>query len=305
VPLSQPLEAIVLELSDLTQRYGEVVALDGVTFSVARGRICGFLGPNGAGKTTAMRAVMGILEPDAGTVRWEGRPISDDVRRRFGYMPEERGLYKTMGVREHLVYLARLHGQSRGDASLSADRWVDALGLSERAESKVEELSLGNQQRVQLGGALAHDPELLVLDEPFSGLDPIGVDVMSEVLRKQAAEGVAVVFSSHQLDLVEDLCDEVVIVHRGAKVLAGEVAALKHEGRRRFAVGIDGDIAPALQAVTGVTLIAHRDDGVAVVELEDGVDPQVVLAAASVAGPLTHFSRELPLLSELFRRAVA
>ncbi len=295
----------MLELSDLSQRYGEVQALDAVSFTVERGRICGFLGPNGAGKTTAMRAVMGILEPDAGTVRWEGGPIDDQVRRSFGYMPEERGLYKTMAVREHLVYLARLHGLSRHDARPSADRWIEALGLIERAESKVEELSLGNQQRVQLGGALVHDPELLVLDEPFSGLDPIGVDVMSEVLRKQAAQGVAVVFSSHQLDLVEDLCDEVVIVHRGAKVLAGEVEALKHEGRRRFAVGIDGDIGMALAPVAGVTLLSRRHDGVAVVEVDDVVDPRALLAAATAAGALIHFSRELPLLSELFRRAVS
>ncbi|MDQ3354309.1 MAG: ATP-binding cassette domain-containing protein, partial [Actinomycetota bacterium] len=192
----------MLELHDLTQRFGEVIALDGVTFSVQPGRICGFLGPNGAGKTTAMRAVMGILEPGAGSVRWDGRPVTDDVRRRFGYMPEERGLYKTMGVHEHLVYLARLHGLTRSDAAANAERWIDQLGLAERSGSKVEELSLGNQQRVQLGAALVHEPELLVLDEPFSGLDPIGVDVMSDVLRKQAAQGVAVVFSSHQLDLV-------------------------------------------------------------------------------------------------------
>ncbi|CAN5822249.1 ATP-binding cassette domain-containing protein [soil metagenome] len=303
--MSQPLEVIVLELSDLSQRYGQVVALDGVSFSVDRGRICGFLGPNGAGKTTAMRAVMGILEPDDGTVAWDGRPITDEVRRRFGYMPEERGLYKTMGVREHLVYLARLHGVVRTDARAGADRWIDALGLHDRAESKVEELSLGNQQRVQLGAALVHDPELLVLDEPFSGLDPIGVDVMSEVLRKQAAQGVAVVFSSHQLDLVEGLCDEVVIVHRGRTVLAGEVGALKHQGRRRFAVGVEGDIAVAVETLAGVTVTGHRDDGVVVIELEDDVDPQLVLEVAGGAGLLTHFSRELPLLSELFRRAVA
>ena len=295
----------MLELSRLTQRYGQVVALDGVSFTVDRGRICGFLGPNGAGKTTAMRAVMGIVDPDDGTVGWDGQPITDEVRRRFGYMPEERGLYKTMAVRDHLVYLARLHGVARDDARASADRWIDALGLSERAGSKIEELSLGNQQRVQLGAALTHDPELLVLDEPFSGLDPLGVDVMSEVLRKQAASGVAVVFSSHQLDLVEGLCDEVVVVHRGRMVMAGEVRALKHQGRRRFAVGVDGDVGPALAALAGVTVTARRNDGVVVVELEDDIDPQAVLRAAGSVGPLTHFSRELPLLSELFRRAVA
>ena len=305
----------MLELRDLTQHYGEVVALDGITFSVPRGRICGFLGPNGAGKTTAMRAVMGIVEPDTGTVRWDGRPITGAVRQRFGYMPEERGLYKTMAVREHLVYLSRLHGVARADAETGADRWVEQLGLGERAQSKVEELSLGNQQRVQLAAALVHDPELLVLDEPFSGLDPIGVDVMSDVLRKQAAEEVAVVFSSHQLDLVEDLCDEVVIVHRGRVVLAGEVAALKRQGRRRWAVAVDGGrasgpgsdsgVASVLAPIAGLNVVEQRDDGVVVAELDDGVDTQAVLDAARSAGPVTHFSQELPLLSELFRRAVA
>ena len=295
----------MLELASLTQRYGRIFALDQVSFSVDRGRICGFLGPNGAGKTTAMRAVMGILDPDEGIVRWDGQAITDAVRRRFGYMPEERGLYKTMTVREHLVYLARLHGMARSDARARSAHWIDTLGLGERGDSKVEELSLGNQQRVQLAGALAHDPGLLVLDEPFSGLDPIGVDVMSEVLRDQASRGVAVLFSSHQLDLVEGLCDEVVIVHRGRTVLAGEVEALKNQGRRRYAVGVAGDVEQALAGLAGVSLAARRDGGGVVVELEDHVDPQAVLRAATASGPLTHFSREFPLLSELFRRAVA
>ncbi|MGI9120452.1 MAG: ABC transporter ATP-binding protein [Acidimicrobiales bacterium] len=295
----------MLELSQLTQHYGDVTALDQVSFSVAQGRICGFLGPNGAGKTTAMRAVMGILHPDAGTVGWRGRPVSDEARLRFGYMPEERGLYKTMRVHEQVVYLARLHGQSRSEAETSADRWIDELGLTDRRQAKIEELSLGNQQRVQLATALVHDPELLVLDEPFSGLDPMGVDVMSDVLRKQVAHGVAVVFSSHQLDLVEDICDEVVVVNQGRVVLAGEVGALKRAGRRRLAVGIEGDAAGAIGGLAGVTLVERRDDGVAVVELDDHVDSQAVLEAAKAAGPVTHFSRELPLVSELFRRAVA
>ncbi len=295
----------MLELSNLTQRFGDVTALDGVSFAVRPGRICGFLGPNGAGKTTAMRVVMGIQRPDAGGVRWQGEPVDDGRRRRFGYMPEERGLYKTLRVHEHLVYLARLHGMSRSEAEAGATRWIDRLGLGERAQSMVEELSLGNQQRVQLGAALVHEPELLVLDEPFSGLDPIGVDVMSEVLRDRAAHGVTTVFSSHQLDLVEDLCDEVVVIHHGQVVLLGEVGALKQQGRHRWAVGVAGDVAPALAALTGVSVVSQRDDGVVVVELDDGVDAHVVLAAAERVAPLTHFSRELPLLSELFRRAVA
>ncbi len=219
---------------------------------------------------------MGILVPDGGEVRWGGETVGDRQRRRFGYMPEERGLYKPRSVREHLVYLARLHGLGRPDAGERVDRWIDRLGLGERARSKVEELSPGNQQRVQLGAALVHGTELLVLDEPFSGLDPIGVDVMSEVVRDQAGEGVAVLFSSHQLYLVEDLWDEVVIVHRGRVVLAGEVDELEHRGQ-----------------------------GMVVVDLDAGVDARAVLAAAERVAPLTHFSRELPLLSELFRQAVA
>ncbi len=294
----------MLELRDLSQRYGQVVALDGVSFTVAPGRICGFLGPNGAGKTTAMRAVMGILRPASGEVRWQGRAVDDQVRRRFGYMPEERGLYKAMRVREQLVFLARLHGQQRSQAERSADRWIDALGLAERRGSAVEELSLGNQQRVQLAAALAHGPELLVLDEPFSGLDPIGVDVMSGVLREQAASGAAVVFSSHQLDLVEHLCHEVVVVHRGRVVLSGVVDELKHRGRRRLAVGVEGDPTEELERLDGVSVVRRRGDGAVVVEVDDHVDGQEVLDAARAVGAVTHFSRELPLLSELFRTAV-
>src|SRR5919107_2288109 len=202
----------MLELDGLTRRFGDVVALDDLTFSVAPGRMFGFVGPNGAGKTTAMRIVLGVLDPDAGAVRWNGAPIDAATRARFGYMPEERGLYPKMRVRDQLVYFARLHGLPASAAATAADRWIERLGLTERAGDRVETLSLGNQQRVQLGAALVHDPELLVLDEPFSGLDPIGIETMSTILRERAAEGVAVVFSSHQLELVERLCDAVAIV---------------------------------------------------------------------------------------------
>ena len=193
----------MLELIDLTRRFGDVVALDAVSFVVPPGQIVGFLGPNGAGKTTAMRIVLGVLEPDRGEVRWRGRPADLSTRRRFGYMPEERGLYPKMRVLDQLVYLARLHGLSDADADASSRRSLATLGVEDRAGDRVEQLSLGNQQRVQLGVALVHDPEVLVLDEPFSGLDPTGVDVMSGVLAERAEQGVPVVFSSHQLELVE------------------------------------------------------------------------------------------------------
>jgi len=190
----------------------------------------GFVGPNGAGKTTTMRIIIGVLEPDAGEVRWNGSPLSFGVRSRFGYMPEERGLYPKMRVRTHLTYLASLHGVD--DAAAAADRWIDRLGLTERAGDRVEELSLGNQQRVQLAAALVHEPELLVLDEPFSGLDPVGVDVLSGVLADYAATGVPVVFSSHQLELVERLCEAVAIIKDGRLVASGTVEELRGPGKK-------------------------------------------------------------------------
>src|SRR4051794_14833138 len=188
----------------------------------------GFVGPNGAGNTTTMRIVMGVLEPDAGEVRWRGEPLSFGVRSRFGYMPEERGLYPKMRVRAQLAYLASLHGA----APDAADRWIERLGLSERAGDRVEELSLGNQQRVQLAAALVHEPEVLVLDEPFSGLDPVGVDVLSGVLNDYAATGVPVIFSSHQLELVERLCEAVAIIKDGRVVASGTVDELRGPGRK-------------------------------------------------------------------------
>jgi ABC-2 type transport system ATP-binding protein len=290
----------VLEIVDLSRRFGDVVALDRLSFRVEPGQLCGFLGPNGAGKTTAMRCVVGVSAPDAGQVRWRGRPIDHTLGGRVGYMPEERGLYPRMPVVEQLVYLARLHGVDAGTAARSARYWVDRLGVGERADDPVESLSLGNQQRVQLAAALVHDPELLVLDEPFSGLDPLAVDVMSEVLRERAAAGVAVVFSSHQLDLVEGLCRTVAIVDRGRLVLEGEVAALRRQGDRRLRIAVGGG--PAWAQALAVPLRTEVGaDGQVTVVIPPGTDPGVVIDAARRQGPLLTVQLEEPRLSELFR----
>ena len=191
----------------------------------------GFVGPNGAGKTTAMRIVLGVLEADAGRVLWRGRAADAAARARFGYMPEERGLYPKMRVHPQLSYLAQLHGLDRRSAEASAERWMERLGVAERANDRVEALSLGNQQRVQLAAALVHDPELLVLDEPFSGLDPVGVDALSGVLAERVDAGVPVLFSSHQLELVERLCHSVAIVDHGRLVATGMVDELRARER--------------------------------------------------------------------------
>jgi ABC-2 type transport system ATP-binding protein len=293
-----------LELVGLERRFGAVVALDDVSFRVPVGEMVGFVGPNGAGKTTAMRIALGVLQADAGRVRWRGRDVDAETRRRFGYLPEERGLYPKMRVLDQLVYLARLHGLERDDARSQADRMIELLGVADRAHARAESLSLGNQQRVQLAAALVHRPEVLVLDEPFSGLDPVGVDVLSEILRRQAEEGAPVVFSSHQLELVERLCESVVMIDRGRIVASGRIADLRaRDPRRLVRVEVAGAPERWLDRVPGVRVLEQLAEG-AIVEL-DGASESNVLDAARAAGSVRHFSVVRPSLSEIFRREVA
>jgi ABC-2 type transport system ATP-binding protein len=293
----------MLEIRDLTKRYGDVAALDGASFNVARGRIVGFLGPNGAGKTTTMRAIFGLVRPDEGEVRWDGKSVGPEERARFGYMPEERGLYPKMKVSEELAYLAELSGMNRAAAKEAAVRWLGRLGLGDRTDARLEELSHGNQQRVQLAAALVHDPELVVLDEPFSGLDPLGVESLAEMLEEIAATGVAVVFSSHQLDLVEDVCQDVVIIDHGRIVLAGVVEELKAASpHRSLEVDVNGE--PWVPVLPGDT-VTSRHDGRARVLVDASVDLNGVLGSARRAGEVTAFSFEPPTLTDLFLEAVS
>ena len=294
----------MLEITDLAKRYGPVVALDGATFTASPGRLVGFLGPNGAGKTTTMRCIFGLARPDRGQTLWKGASIDRLTRLRFGYMPEQRGLYPRMRVAEQLSYFAQHHGMSRRDADAATMRWLERLGLDDRAKAKLEELSHGNQQRVQLGAALVHDPELLVLDEPFSGLDPIGIATMSEILHERAGAGVGVLFSSHQLDLVEDICEDVVIIARGRIVAQGAIDELRAASERRHLdVEVEGSGGAWLDGRTGVTVLERKGD---LVRLLVGADADLsgLLSAASAAGPVRRFSFQPPALSELFMEAV-
>jgi ABC-2 type transport system ATP-binding protein len=293
-----------LEIDRVSKRYGDVVALQDMTFDVGAGELFGFVGSNGAGKTTTMRIALGVLAADAGEVRWDGAPVDLEVRRRVGYMPEERGLYPRMRVTEQLVYLARLHGLSAADAARAADAWTERLGVAARREDEVQKLSLGNQQRVQLAAALVHDPDILILDEPFSGLDPVAVDVMSDVLRERSAAGVPVIFSSHQLDLVERLCDRVGIVRAGSMVACGTVDELRAGGPAHLVV--DAPQAPVdwADALPGVS-VRGRENGRTTLELAEGADDQPVLAAALATGPVHEFARRRPSLMQLFRDVVS
>lgn len=285
--------------------FGDVVALDGCTFGVERGTMLGFLGPNGAGKTTAMRSIFGLMRPDSGEVTWDGQPIGLDQRRRFGYMPEQRGLYPKMKVHDQLTYLGRLRGMAAKDAGASADHWLERFALGDRGTDPLETLSHGNQQRVQLAAALIHDPELLVLDEPFSGLDPIASETMSDILREQAASGKAVVFSSHQLDLVEDICEEVAIINKGVIVVEGTVRALKDAAPiRHLELEIDGDASDLFGSLDGIRSISV-DGARHQLVIDADTDVRGLLVSAHDAGRLRHFSYTAPSLSDLFREAVS
>jgi ABC-2 type transport system ATP-binding protein len=293
-----------LEVDGVSKRYGDTVALHGMTFDVRAGEIFGFVGSNGAGKTTTMRIALGVLAADAGEVRWDGAPVTLETRSRIGYMPEERGLYPRMKVGEQLEYLARLHGLTRADAVRATREWTTRLGVDGRIGDEVQKLSLGNQQRVQLAAALVHHPEILVLDEPFSGLDPVAVDVMSEVLREKCGQGVPVIFSSHQLELVERISDRVGIVKSGSMVAVGPVAELRGQGTEELVVDAPGAPSGWADALPGVTVRSH-EGARTVLALGDGADDQAVLRAALATGPVREFARRLPTLTELFRDVVS
>ncbi|MEU5875452.1 ATP-binding cassette domain-containing protein [Glycomyces sp. NPDC047369] len=287
----------MLEIKDLHKRFGDTVALDGVSLSAAPGEVVGFVGANGAGKTTTMRIAMGVLAADSGQIVYNGSPLGVEQRRRFGYMPSERGLYPKMKTGEQVAYFGELHGMTKAEAKRSAAELLEQLNLTERMGDFVQDLSLGNQQRVQLAVSLVHDPEVLILDEPFSGLDPIAVDVMGTALRDRAAAGAPVIFSSHQLDLIERLCDSVVIIGNGRIIASGSVDELKAKEVKQLRISVDAD--EDLTAKFTGTVTRDGDDYL----IEDG-DDQEALRIAAAAGRVTRFAYDQPTIAEIFREAV-
>ncbi len=300
-----------LEVDRLYKSYGAIKALDDCSFDVRPGEVFGFVGSNGAGKTTAMRIMLGVLAADSGEVRWKGHPLDLETRSHVGYMPEERGLYPKMKVGEQLVYLARLHGMSHTDAIAAVDHWTERLGVGARRGDSVMKLSLGNQQRVQLAAALVHNPSILVLDEPFSGLDPVAVDVMSTVLRERADEGVPVVFSSHQLDLVERICDRVGVIRSGRMEAIGTVDELRVTDHPQWRLSFGGDM-PALRAwikaLPGVKVLPSKGDRGTLLIETTGTHPgaeQEVLKGAVARGEVREYSLVRPSLVDVFRHLVS
>ena len=294
----------MLKVTTVSRSFGDHRVLEGVSFDVRPGRMTGFLGANGSGKTTTMRIILGVLAPHAGTVTWRDAPVTQSVRQRFGYMPEERGLYPKMRVGEQVVWLGQLHGLTAAAAKANTERLLAQLELADRANDKLEALSLGNQQRVQIAAALVHDPDVLILDEPFSGLDPIAVETVLEVLRERAAAGVPVLFSSHQLAVVERLCDDLVIISGGVIKASGDREELRaRHGSARFELVVDSD-AGWLRDHPGVRVV-DLDGPRVVFELADGVRAdQDVLAAALNKGGVRSFTPVLPTLHEIFKEVI-
>lgn len=299
----------MLELDGLRKRYGEVVALDGCSFQVARGRVLGFVGRNGAGKTTAMRGIFGLVSLDSGSVRWDGEVVTQERRSQFGYMPEERGLYPRMRVGDQLEFFSQLRGLDAQAAGHEANRWLQRLELTDRRNATLESLSHGNQQKVQLAVSLVGDPSLLVLDEPFSGLDPIAAETLSSVIREEAANGKAVVFSSHQLDLVGDVCDDIAIITEGRVVQSGDLDEIRRKSPFRYAAATFEEDVPELKLETA---IGRLEGATAVwsdardvrVQVHAGERVEDVLAVFSSVGHVERFRFEPPNLEDIFREAV-
>jgi len=289
-----------IRLRGVTKRFGDVTAVEGLDLSVPPGTIYGLLGPNGAGKTTTIRIILDILGPDEGTVQVFGDRVDDATRNRVGYLPEERGLYKDMKVAAHLAFLGTIKGLDHGDAESRAREWLDRLDLGEWADSEVEDLSKGMQQKVQFISTVLHDPDLLILDEPFSGLDPINVDVLKDIVLEKARQGTTILFSTHMIEDAERLCERVCMIAGARKVLDGTIAEVKAEaGGRNVALAFDGDRG-FLDAPELVAELHDRGRHVEV-KMAEGASPQELLERALAAGArIERFELVEPSLRQIF-----
>lgn len=291
---------MTLKVESLSKRFGAVQAVDQVSFTVPVGRVCGLLGSNGAGKTTTMRMIMRIFLPDSGVISWKGEPVTDTTRQTFGYLPEERGLYPKMQVREQLIYLTQLKDLSHADATARVDRWIERLELGEYAARRVEQLSKGNQQKVQFAAAAASSPDLCIMDEPFTGLDPVNTIVMEEAFRTLAREGTTVLFSSHNMDQVEALCEDVVLLHRSHVVLAGGLQEIKKSGRgQTVKLQMESPDYGFLDQIAGIT-VREGQAGGREISLPKGMDPNLILKKAAESGTVVTYSLGDPSLREIY-----
>jgi len=293
----------MLEVDRVSKTFGAVKAVTELSFTVKPGAVFGLLGPNGAGKTTTIRMILDIIVPDAGEVRWRGHVVDAAIRRTFGYLPEERGLYPKMKVGDQLLFLAQLHGVTAADARAKIDAFAQALNLSEHLSKTPQELSKGNQQKVQFIAAVVHDPPLLVLDEPFSGFDPVNVEVVKRAIRELIARGTTVLLSSHRMEQVEELCEDVCIIDRSRAVLSGNLREIKRAWPERFVRMTQLPNVDFLRAFPGAAVVPGKN-GYLNVKLPPSLAPADLAKAAVAQGPLDHFEVVEPSLNEIYLSAV-
>ena len=291
-----------LIIDSISKRFGDVQALQDVSLEIKPGEIFGFLGANGAGKTTAMRIVLDILRPDSGTVSWNGTLNTELPRETWGYLPEERGLYAKMNVLEQLVFFAKLHGVNPKDAQRETREWLERFRIPEYADRRAEQLSKGNQQKIQFIAAILHDPHVLLMDEPFSGLDPVNVALLKEAFLEMKDRGKTLVFSTHQMETVEELCESIAILDRGRVVVAGSVREVRRStGRQMVRVAVEGDSEMAWLGTLDGVRVTRRGQDYAEAEVAPGHDPGAVLQAALSRGcEVRHFEMTDPSLEQIF-----
>ena len=290
---------MALLLENVTKRFGDTTAVDELTLSVDEGTMYGFLGANGAGKTTTFRMILGLLNANEGRITWNNKPIGYETSPEIGYLPEERGLYPKMKVEEQLVFLGQLRGMKKNDAKISLNKWLERMEIPHYANKKVEELSKGNQQKIQVIASLMHNPRLLILDEPFSGLDPVNVEMLKEAILEFRNDGATIVFSSHRMDHVEELCEQLSIIHHGKQIVSGTLRDVKRSfGKQNVRIHSDNDLSQ-LGKISGVTSVAKSIEG-AVYQVETEIIADKLLTAALKTGPIRHFAIEEPSLQDIF-----
>jgi ABC-2 type transport system ATP-binding protein len=290
---------MALQLESVTKRFGDFTAVDDLTLSVGDGTMYGFLGANGAGKTTTFRMILGLLNANEGRITWNNKPINYKTSPEIGYLPEERGLYPKMKVEEQLIFLGQLRGMNKTDAKAGLKNWLDRMEIPHYANKKVEELSKGNQQKIQVIASLLHNPKLLILDEPFSGLDPVNVELLKEAIIEFRNSGATIVFSSHRMDHVEELCEELSIIHHGKQIVSGTLREVKQSfGKQNVRIHSDNDLSK-LASISGVTSVSKSIEG-ALYQVESEHIANKLLTAALESGPIRHFAIEEPSLQDIF-----
>ena len=291
-----------LTVEQINKSFAHFHVIKDLSMEVQEGAIFGFLGANGAGKTTTMRMILDILRPDSGSITWNGKDVREVPRRCFGYLPEERGLYPKMRVDEQLLFLARLNGLAKQDAEKELTEWLERFQISANRKKRIEELSKGNQQKVQFLATILHDPTILVMDEPFSGLDPVNANVLKEAFLEMHHRGKTIIFSTHQLEQAEELCQDIVIINKGQSVVQGSVREIKRQqGRQMVRLKLDNDAeANWLEELAGVQVTKRREDYIEM-HIQADLNPNVILEAAlQHGGIISRFELTEPSLTDIF-----